>query len=206
MRQLKANGSAKVDITHAVDELKLRKQSLVDMEAQMSPANSFDRFQLEDLLRRRFFYDQSFAIYGGVAGQYDFGPMGCMLLNNLLDQWRDWFVLADDALEVECSILTPEAVLKASGHLDRFVDYMVKDVQTGECFRLDHLLKGHFEKIASESGADSKVTDQCSNIIAKVRKYNCAIVSPTHLVINLIVARRNDNGRDERVASSTRDS
>lgn len=28
-----------------------------------------DRFKLEDLLKRRFFYDQSFAIYGGVAGE-----------------------------------------------------------------------------------------------------------------------------------------
>jgi len=27
-----------------------------------------DRLKLEDLLKRRFFYDQSFAIYGGVGG------------------------------------------------------------------------------------------------------------------------------------------
>ena len=54
---------------------------------------------MEDLLKRRFFYDQSFAIYGGVSGQFDFGPMGCAvkvwkfsdriplhyLLNNLYD-------------------------------------------------------------------------------------------------------------------------
>ena len=40
---------------------------------------SFDRSKMEDLLKRRFFYDQSFAIYGGVSGQYDFGPMGCAI-------------------------------------------------------------------------------------------------------------------------------
>ena len=34
---------------------------------------------MEDLLKRRFFYDQSFAIYGGVSGQFDFGPMGCAI-------------------------------------------------------------------------------------------------------------------------------
>ena len=39
----------------------------------------FDRSKMEDLLKRRFFYDQSFAIYGGVSGQYDFGPMGCAI-------------------------------------------------------------------------------------------------------------------------------
>ena len=26
--------------------------------------------------------------------------------------------------------------------MDRFTDYMVKDVKTGECYRADHLLKG----------------------------------------------------------------
>ena len=39
----------------------------------------FDRAKMEDLLKRRFFYDQSFAIYGGVSGQFDFGPMGCAI-------------------------------------------------------------------------------------------------------------------------------
>jgi len=50
-------------------------------------------------------------------------------------------------LEVDCSILTPEPVLKASGHVDRFADLMVKDEKSGECFRLDHLIKATLEKI-----------------------------------------------------------
>ncbi len=45
-------------------------------------------------------------------------------------------------MEVECPSVTPEIVLKASGHVDRFNDLMVKDVKTLECFRADHLLKG----------------------------------------------------------------
>lgn len=32
--------------------------------------------------------------------------------------------------------------LRTSGHVDKFADYMVKDVKNGECFRADHLLKG----------------------------------------------------------------
>ena len=31
-------------------------------------------------------------------------------------------------LEVDCTMLTPETVLKASGHVDRFADLMVKDM------------------------------------------------------------------------------
>lgn len=31
---------------------------------------------------------------------------------------------------------------RASGHVDRFTDIMVKDKKTGDCFRADHLLEG----------------------------------------------------------------
>lgn len=30
---------------------------------------------------------------------------------------------------------------RASGHVERFQDYMVKDVKNGECFRADHLIE-----------------------------------------------------------------
>jgi glycyl-tRNA synthetase len=51
-------------------------------------------------------------------------------------------VLEEGMMEVECPSVTPEIVLKASGHVDRFNDLMVKDVKTQDCFRADHLLKG----------------------------------------------------------------
>ena len=57
-------------------------------------------------------------------------------------------------LEVDCTMLTPETVLKASGHVDKFADLIVKDVKNGECFRLDHLMKAHLEKVK----ADKKTT------------------------------------------------
>merc|ERR1719289_187217 len=101
----------------------------------------FDRSKMEDTLKRRFFYDQSFAIYGGVTGQFDFGPMGCALKANLLAAWRNYFVLEEHMLEVDCTAITPEAVLSTSGHVERFADLMVKDQKNGECFRLDHLIR-----------------------------------------------------------------
>lgn len=36
----------------------------------------------------------------------------------------------------------PNIFPRTSGHVDKFADYMVKDVKNGECFRADHLLKG----------------------------------------------------------------
>ena len=59
-------------------------------------------------------------------GQYDYGPMGCDLVDNMLSEWQKHFVIQERMLKVNCSILTPEPVLKASGHVDKFADYMVK--------------------------------------------------------------------------------
>lgn len=67
IRELKEKGAPKVDIDRAVIELKARKKRLEDREFELAPKEaSFDRIKLEDLLKRRFFYDQSFSIYGGV--------------------------------------------------------------------------------------------------------------------------------------------
>lgn len=102
-----------MDVKKAVAELKLRKKILEDKELSLIPDSlTFDRNKMEDTLKRRFFYDQSFAIYGGITGQFDFGPMGCALKSNILSAWRNFFILEEQMLEVDCAILTPEPVLK----------------------------------------------------------------------------------------------
>ncbi|EEQ85943.2 glycyl-tRNA synthetase [Blastomyces dermatitidis ER-3] len=100
-----------------------------------------DRPTLDSLLRRRLFYTPSFEIYGGVSGLYDYGPPGCALQANVVDIWRKHFVLEEDMLEVDCTMLTPHEVLKTSGHVDKFADWMCKDPKTGEIFRADHLVE-----------------------------------------------------------------
>merc|ERR1740129_2370937 len=125
VRQLKTDKAPENDVKKAVAELKQRKMKLEERELELRPSEaSFDRAKMEDLLKRRFFYDQSFAIYGGVTGQYDFGPMGCAMKSNLINAWRSFFILEEQMLEVDCTMLTPETVLKASGHVDRFADLM----------------------------------------------------------------------------------
>lgn len=169
VRKLKESGAPELDVKKAVAELKTRKKVLEDKELSLCPADStFDRVRMEDLLKRRFFYDQSFAIYGGITGQFDFGPMGCATKTNLLQAWRRHFVLEEGMLEVDCSILTPETVLKASGHVDRFADLMVKDVKNGECFRLDHLIKAHLEKLSSDKKATPEQKAQYEDIVIKL--------------------------------------
>lgn len=52
---------------------------------------------------------------------------------------------------MECTNLTPHAVLKTSGHVDRFTDKMVKDVITGDCYRADKLLEEFIDKLIEET-------------------------------------------------------
>ncbi len=105
-----------------------------------------DRAVVESTLRRRMFYTPSFEIYGGERGLFDYGPPGCALQANVVDLWRKHFVLEEDMLEVDCTMLTPEAVLKTSGHVDKFADWMCKDPKSGEIFRADHLVESVLEE------------------------------------------------------------
>jgi glycyl-tRNA synthetase len=78
----------------------------------MTEKQTFDRSEMENLLKRRFFYDQSFSIYNGVNGLCDYGPVGCAIKVNILALWRRHFVLEEQMLEIDCSMLTPENVFK----------------------------------------------------------------------------------------------
>lgn len=173
VRQLKTDKAPENDVKKAVAELKQRKKKLEERELELRPSEaSFDRAKMEDLLKRRFFYDQSFAIYGGVTGQYDFGPMGCAMKSNLINAWRSFFILEEQMLEVDCTMLTPETVLKASGHVDRFADLMVKDMKNGECFRLDHFIKSHLEKVKADKKTDAATKARCDDIEIKLEAMN----------------------------------
>ncbi|KIW57362.1 glycine-tRNA ligase [Exophiala xenobiotica] len=121
-----------------------RRQQLVGPKMATSTSKTgqpLDRAVLESVLRRRLFYTPSFEIYGGERGLFDYGPPGCALQANVVDLWRKHFVLEEDMLEVDCTMLTPEAVLKTSGHVDKFADWMCKDPKSGEIFRADHLVE-----------------------------------------------------------------
>lgn len=48
-------------------------------------------------------------------------------------------------LEVDCTMLTPHEVLKTSGHVDKFADWMCKDPKNGQIFRADHFVEDVLE-------------------------------------------------------------
>ncbi|XP_022600004.1 glycine--tRNA ligase-like [Seriola dumerili] len=172
VHQLKEKGSSEHEVSKAVAELKARKKVLEAKELALQPKDdAVDRVKMEDTLKRRFFYDQAFAIYGGVSGLYDFGPVGCALKNNILQVWRQHFIQEEQILEIDCTMLTPEPVLKTSGHVDKFADYMVKDAQSGECYRADHLLKAHLKKLMSDEKCSVEKVNEMEDVITQMDNY-----------------------------------
>mmetsp|Transcript_17955 Transcript_17955/g.54024 ORF Transcript_17955/g.54024 Transcript_17955/m.54024 type:complete len:631 (-) Transcript_17955:80-1972(-) len=111
---------------------------------------------VEDLCKRRFFFRQGSEIYGGVSGFFTYGPPGCALKTNIIQQWRNHFVIEEQMMEIEDTNIMPHPVLKASGHVDRFSDFLVRD--TGDekkFFRADKLL----EDVMDEKLAAAGVTE-----------------------------------------------
>lgn len=101
---------------------------------------------LSSLAKRRGFIYQGSEIYGGLAGTWDYGPLGVTLKRNIQNLWWKKFVeLREDMFGVDAAILMNQNVWKASGHVDTFNDPLIEDVKTKRRFRLDHLLEdnGH---------------------------------------------------------------
>ena len=135
-------------------QLRAELKALIDAEGDSdSHLEVPDKEILNNLLTRRMFVVPSFSIYNGVAGLYDFGPPACALKANFLAYWRQHFVLEENMLEIECTNLTPHAVLKTSGHVDKFSDLMMKDQGDGTCYRADKLLEEVIDKLLEVSGS-----------------------------------------------------
>ncbi|TYI33490.1 hypothetical protein ES332_A04G136900v1 [Gossypium tomentosum] len=178
VRALKAAKATKQEIDAAIEalnSLKLEKSSIEkQLQAAVSGSDGDGALSREafrqaavNTLERRLFYIPSFKIYRGFAGLYDYGPPGCAVKSNVLAFWRQHFVLEENMLEVDCPCVTPEVVLKASGHVDKFTDLMVKDEKTGTCYRADHLLKDFCnEKLKKDLTISAEKAAELKHVLA----------------------------------------
>jgi len=92
------------------------------------------------LCKRRGFVFQSSEIYGGIAGFYDYGPLGVELVNSIKVAW--WKAMVkdqDNIFGVDGSIIQNPKLWEASGHVAGFTDPMVEDTVTHKRYRADHL-------------------------------------------------------------------
>lgn len=94
------------------------------------------------LCKRRGFIYQGSEIYGGLAGTWDYGPLGLALKKNIENLWWRMFVESrDDMYGIDSAILMNPKVWEASGHVGGFNDPLVTDVKTKKRYRADHLLE-----------------------------------------------------------------
>src|SRR5258708_7553816 len=99
--------------------------------------------KLEDIVslaKRRGFVYQGSEIYGGMAGTWDYGPLGVLLKQNIENVWWEHFVGSrEDMYALDAAILMPEKVFEASGHLANFKDPLVVCSNCHSQFRADHI-------------------------------------------------------------------
>lgn len=133
-----------------------------------------DQISLEaivSLAKRRGFIFPGSEIYGGIAGIYDYGPLGFHFKLNIKEQWREAMFqrVKERILEIDSSILMQRRVWDASGHTSAgFTDPLLECKNCHHRFRADHL---------AEAGAD-KCPD-CGGELTEPKRFNLLV--STHL-------------------------
>ena len=94
--------------------------------------------KIVSLAKRRGFIFPGSEIYGGLAGIYDYGPLGVELRHNIKQHfWNAFITDRDDVYGMSASILMPERVWEASGHTELFTDPLVECKTCHERVRAD---------------------------------------------------------------------
>lgn len=116
--------------------------------------------KIVSLCKRRGFIYPGSEIYGGLSGTWDYGPLGVALKRNIEQLWWRMFVESrEDVVGLDSSIIMPEAVWEASGHLAGFADPMIECANCKRRFRADQL-------------EDLKKCSDCSGILGEKKMFN----------------------------------
>lgn len=147
----------------------------------MSERSKFAK--ISDLALRRGIYFPSATIYSDApAGFWDYGPLGVALKRRIIDLWRKTIVKRDEMLEIDGSLILPESVFEASGHLQNFVDPLVECKKCREVFRADRLIQRKMDKLIPEAlpskeldmliSRNGIVCPDCEGALSNVYKFN----------------------------------
>lgn len=136
--------------------------------------NKASKVSLEDiasLCKRRGFIYQGSEIYGGLAGTWDYGPLGVTLKKNIMNLWWQMFVSdRDDMYGVDAAILMNQKVWQASGHVDTFTDPLVECTSCKFRARLDQI-----PDIVKQGSQDAQThCPNCgkSGVLSEPRQFN----------------------------------
>src|SRR3989344_358456 len=98
--------------------------------------------ELAVFAKKKGFVFPSTEIYGGMAGFFEYGPLGVELKNNIKASWWKTFVQSrEDVFGLDGSLISSAKIWEASGHLASFSDMLVQCVKCGKSHRADSLVE-----------------------------------------------------------------
>jgi len=116
--------------------------------------------KLVSLCKRRGIVFQNSEIYGGIAGFYDYGPVGAQMKRNWKNTWwHDIVTSRPDIVGIDGTIITHPKVWQASGHVKNFKDPLVECKSCHKRFRPDLI-------------TDTKKCPECKGELTKPKEYN----------------------------------
>jgi glycyl-tRNA synthetase len=129
--------------------------------------------KMDDIIsmaKRRGFVYQGSEIYGGMAGIYDFGPLGVELLNNLkATWWKEHVYDRDDFYGLDSAMFKVPRVWEASGHTTGFSDPLAECKKCHNRIRVDKEL----EKIGVKADEKMSIEDLQKLFNKNIDKIKC---------------------------------
>lgn len=153
---------------------------------------------LEDIVslcKRRGFVFQASEIYGGLAGFWDYGPLGVELASKIKTEWWKAVVTeSENIFGVDGAIIQNPKLWKASGHVAGFTDPVIEDLKNGKRYRADHLVGTDSTNLdeLKELLKDKKSPD--GNDLSEPRVFNMMMKTWVGPTAGQVAAKLNDKG------------
>jgi len=115
--------------------------------------------KIVSLCKRRGFVYPSSEIYGGIAGFWDYGPLGVELKTNIKREWwKSMVYKRDDVVGIDAAIIMNPKVWEASGHAISFTDPLRECKSCHKRFRADKLKDNQ--------------CPECNGLLTDVKQFN----------------------------------
>jgi len=122
----------------------------VAVEKKAKSIQSID--EIATFCKRKGFVFKSSEIYGGMAGFWDYGPLGVELFNNIRqDFWKFFVHEKENMIGIDASIISHPKTWQASGHVSSFSDVAVVCKKCKKATKLD---KSEVGKVKCECGGE----------------------------------------------------
>lgn len=132
------------------------------------PQNLMDK--IVALAKRRGFVFPGSEIYGGLAGFYDFGPLGMELKFNIKQAWWKANVLErDDVVGLSASVIMNPKAWESSGHVSGFSDILVECMNCHKRFKAEE----YGDKVKVQENKISGLPDKSYELIVDFKDIVC---------------------------------